>query len=90
MSTTLVIVESPSKAKKIQGYLGSGYTVRASLGHIRDLPSTKAEIPEKYASEAWARLGVHVSDDFKPIYIDLPHHLMDSNLCRYQQYTWNS
>ncbi len=69
MSTTLVIVESPSKAKKIQGYLGSGYTVRASLGHIRDLPSTKAEIPEKYASEAWARLGVNVSDSFKPIYI---------------------
>ncbi|WP_216327818.1 type I DNA topoisomerase [Deinococcus aestuarii] len=67
--STLVIVESPSKAKKIQSYLGSGYVVRASLGHVRDLPSTKAEIPAKYAGEAWARLGVHVEEGFKPLYI---------------------
>jgi DNA topoisomerase-1 len=67
--TTLVIVESPSKAKKIQGYLGSGYTVRASLGHVRDLPSTKAEIPARYAGEPWARLGVQVEEGFKPLYI---------------------
>lgn len=67
--STLVIVESPSKAKKIQSYLGSGYVVRASLGHVRDLPSTKAEIPAKYSGEAWARLGVHVEEGFKPLYI---------------------
>lgn len=67
--TVLVIVESPSKAKKIQAYLGRGYTVRASLGHIRDLPSNKEEIPEKYAAEAWAKLGVQVDAGFKPLYV---------------------
>lgn len=66
--STLVIVESPAKAKKIAGYLGSGYVVRASLGHVRDLPSTKGEIPEKYRQEAWANLGVN-PETFQPIYV---------------------
>ncbi|ADV66065.1 type I DNA topoisomerase [Deinococcus maricopensis] len=67
--STLVIVESPSKAKKIQAYLGAGYTVRASLGHIRDLPASKADIPARYAAEPWARLGIHVQDSFRPLYV---------------------
>lgn len=72
MPHTLVIVESPAKAKKIQGYLGSAYTVKASVGHIRDLPKKQAEIPKKYEQEAWARLGVNVDDGFSPIYVVSP------------------
>lgn len=65
---TLVIVESPAKARKIAGLLGAGFTVRASLGHVRDLPGSKAEIPERYRAEPWANLGVN-PDTFTPIYV---------------------
>ncbi|MGP3999646.1 type I DNA topoisomerase [Streptomyces sp. 8N706] len=65
----LVIVESPAKAKTIKGYLGPGYVVEASVGHIRDLPNGAAEVPAKYKGESWARLGVNVSEDFQPIYV---------------------
>ncbi|MDT0317931.1 type I DNA topoisomerase [Streptomyces millisiae] len=65
----LVIVESPAKAKTIKGYLGPGYVVEASVGHIRDLPSGAAEVPAKYKSEPWARLGVNVDEDFEPLYV---------------------
>ena len=65
----LVIVESPAKAKTIRGYLGSGYDVEASVGHIRDLPQRASEIPAKYKKEAWARLGVDVEHDFEPLYV---------------------
>ncbi|WP_052847654.1 type I DNA topoisomerase [Streptomyces avicenniae] len=65
----LVIVESPAKAKTIKGYLGPGYVVEASVGHIRDLPSGAAEVPAKYKGEPWARLGVNVDDDFEPLYV---------------------
>ncbi len=64
----LVIVESPAKAKTIKGYLGPGYIVEASVGHIRDLPSGAAEVPEKYTGEV-RRLGVDVDHDFQPIYV---------------------
>jgi DNA topoisomerase-1 len=64
----LVIVESPAKAKTIKGYLGPGYTVEASVGHIRDLPNGAAEVPEKYTGEV-RRLGVDVERDFQPIYV---------------------
>jgi DNA topoisomerase-1 len=64
----LVIVESPAKAKTIKGYLGPGYTVEASVGHIRDLPNGAAEVPEKYTGEV-RRLGVDVEHDFAPIYV---------------------
>ncbi|MFF1305774.1 type I DNA topoisomerase [Streptomyces sp. NPDC058307] len=64
----LVIVESPAKAKTIKGYLGPGYVVEASVGHIRDLPSGAAEVPEKYTGEV-RRLGVDVEHDFEPIYV---------------------
>ncbi|MTE20219.1 type I DNA topoisomerase [Streptomyces sp. TRM43335] len=65
----LVIVESPAKAKTIKGYLGPGYVVEASVGHIRDLPNGAAEVPAKYKGESWARLGVDVDHDFEPLYV---------------------
>ncbi|MER8001857.1 type I DNA topoisomerase [Streptomyces sp. NPDC095613] len=64
----LVIVESPAKAKTIKGYLGPGFVVEASVGHIRDLPNGAAEVPEKYTGEV-RRLGVDVEHDFQPVYV---------------------
>ncbi len=72
MSSTqnaLVIVESPAKAKTIGSYLGDGFVVESSIGHIRDLPSKAAEIPKAYKAEPWARLGIDVDNDFKPLYV---------------------
>ncbi|MFN8168335.1 MAG: type I DNA topoisomerase [Candidatus Nanopelagicales bacterium] len=66
---TLVIVESPAKAKTIQGYLGPGYEVEASVGHIRDLPKRAADIPAKYKGEAWSRLGVDVDHGYQALYV---------------------
>jgi DNA topoisomerase I len=68
----LVIVESPAKAKTIQKYLGDGYHVLASYGHIRDLPGSAKEMPAEYRQEAWADLGVNTSDGFQPIYVVHP------------------
>ncbi|WP_144206577.1 type I DNA topoisomerase [Mycobacterium tilburgii] len=68
----LVIVESPTKARKLAGYLGSTYIVESSRGHIRDLPRAAADVPAKYKSEPWARLGVNVDHDFEPLYIISP------------------
>jgi DNA topoisomerase I len=65
----LVIVESPAKAKTIAGYLGKEFVVESSIGHIRDLPHNAAEIPAKYKSEPWSRLGVDVENDFEPLYV---------------------
>ncbi len=70
--TRLVIVESPAKAKTIAGYLGRGYIVESSIGHIRDLPERADDIPEKYKQEAWARLGVNVDHEFEPLYVVNP------------------
>jgi len=67
--TRLVIVESPAKARTIAGYLGRGYVVESSIGHIRDLPDKAADIPAKYKKEPWARLGVNVEADFEPLYV---------------------
>lgn len=67
-----MIVESPTKARKIAGYLGSNYVVESSRGHIRDLPRNAADVPAKYKSEPWARLGVNVDDNFEPLYIVSP------------------
>jgi DNA topoisomerase-1 len=69
MSKRLVIVESPAKARTIAGYLGPEFVVESSVGHIRDLPDSAAEIPEKYKGEAWARLGVDVEHGFEPLYV---------------------
>jgi DNA topoisomerase I len=68
-SRRLVIVESPTKARTIAGYLGDGYVVESSIGHIRDMPDRAAEIPAKYRKEPWARLGVNVDADFEPLYV---------------------
>ncbi len=68
----LVIVESPTKARKIAPYLGRNYTVEASVGHIRDLPRGAADVPAKYKGQPWARLGVDVDHDFEPIYVVNP------------------
>ncbi|MFP5298832.1 MAG: type I DNA topoisomerase [Actinomycetota bacterium] len=69
MAKFLVIVESPAKAKTIAKYLGDGYIVESSIGHIRDLPATASEIPAAYKNEPWSRLGVDVDNDFKPLYV---------------------
>ncbi|HVQ98407.1 MAG TPA: type I DNA topoisomerase, partial [Mycobacterium sp.] len=68
----LVIVESPTKARKLAGYLGANYIVESSRGHIRDLPRAAADVPAKYKSQPWARLGVNVDSDFQPLYIISP------------------
>jgi DNA topoisomerase-1 len=65
----LVIVESPAKARTIAGYLGPDFIVESSVGHIRDLPDSAAEIPEQYKGESWARLGVDVEHEFEPLYV---------------------
>jgi DNA topoisomerase-1 len=72
MVRRLVIVESPTKARKIAPYLGRGYVVEASVGHIRDLPRGAADLPAKYKGQSWARLGVDVDNDFEPIYVVSP------------------
>ncbi|SEK44392.1 DNA topoisomerase-1 [Blastococcus sp. DSM 46786] len=68
----LVIVESPTKANKIAGYLGNGYVVEASVGHIRDLPRNAADVPAEHKGAAWARLGVDVDNSFEPLYVVSP------------------
>ncbi|MBL7006413.1 MAG: type I DNA topoisomerase, partial [Spirochaetia bacterium] len=65
----LVIVESPTKARTIKRFLPSNYMVEASIGHIRDLPQSASDIPKKYKGEEWAKLGIDVDHDFKPLYV---------------------
>jgi DNA topoisomerase-1 len=69
--TRLVIVESPAKAKTIAGFLGDGFVVESSIGHIRDLPSRASEIPKEERARFGA-LGVAVNDDFEPFYLPDP------------------
>jgi DNA topoisomerase-1 len=68
---SLVIVESPAKARKIGSFLGKNYSVMASMGHVRDLPANASEVPEeiKQQKKPWARLGVNVDHDFEPVYV---------------------
>ncbi len=68
----LVIVESPTKVKTIAGFLGDGYIVESSRGHVRDLPTGAAEVPAKYKGEKWARTGVDVDNGFEPLYVVHP------------------
>ncbi len=64
MGKSLVIVESPAKAKTIHKYLGANFTVKASVGHIKDLPAKE--------------LGVDIEDDFTPKYVTIPGKKMSS------------
>jgi DNA topoisomerase-1 len=72
VSNSLIIVESPSKARTIAGFLGDDCTLESSVGHIRDLPRNAADVPKAYKGEPWARLGVNTEEDFKPLYIVSP------------------
>jgi DNA topoisomerase-1 len=65
----LVIVESPTKARTIRGFLPAEYRVEASMGHVRDLPASAAEIPATAKNAEWARLGVNVGESFEPLYV---------------------
>jgi DNA topoisomerase-1 len=67
--STLVIVESPTKARTIRAFLPRGFRVEASMGHIRDLPDGAKDVPAKYKGQEWARLGVNVEKDFEPLYV---------------------
>lgn len=64
----LVIVESPTKAKTIRKFLGKNFMVESCMGHVRDLPQSAKDIPEKYKKQAWAKLGVNTEKDFEPLY----------------------
>ena len=66
---TLVIVESPTKARTIRGFLPKDYRVEASMGHVRDLPNNASEIPAAHKGEKWANLGVNTANDFEPLYV---------------------
>ena len=72
MPKPLVIVESPAKARTIARFLGHDFVVESSIGHIRDLPRNAAEVPSAFKGESWARLGVDVDNDFKPLYVVPP------------------
>ncbi len=66
---TLVIVESPTKAKTISKFLGKSFVVKASNGHVRDLPNNASEVPPNVKKESWARLGVNIAQDFEALYV---------------------
>ncbi len=65
----LIIVESPTKARTIKKFLGKECTVLACMGHVRDLPDKASSIPEELKKLKWARLGINVADNFKPLYV---------------------
>ena len=69
MAHTLVIVESPTKARTIRGFLPKGFKVEASMGHVRDLPNNASEIPAAAKGQKWANLGVNTEADFEPLYV---------------------
>ena len=68
----LVIVESPAKANTIARFLGDGFVVESSIGHVRDLPRSAADVPARYKALPWARLGIDVDNGFKPLYVLSP------------------
>ncbi|MDG1990512.1 MAG: type I DNA topoisomerase [Dehalococcoidia bacterium] len=66
----LVVVESPTKAKTIKKFLSSEYEVLASVGHVRDIPSKKSEIPEKFRKDFSEEvIGININKDFTPTYV---------------------
>ncbi len=73
VSKSVVIVESPTKAKSIgqflRGVVDGEVVVEASMGHVRDLPGSAKDLPEKYRKEPWAYLAVDVDSGFEPVYV---------------------
>ena len=69
MAKTLVIVESPAKARTLERFLGDQYQVKASYGHVRDLPETSDQVPDEIRKKKWGRLGIDTDGDFKPYYV---------------------
>ena len=69
MAKTLVIVESPTKARTLERFLGDKYVVRSSYGHVRDLPDSASQVPAEIKKQKWGRLGVDTDGDFKPYYV---------------------
>ena len=69
MAKTLVIVESPAKARTLERFLGAQYQVKASYGHVRDLPESASQVPDEIRKKKWGRLGVDTDGDFKPYYV---------------------
>src|SRR6266581_4812465 len=67
MAKTLVIVESPTKARTIERILKDGYEVLASYGHVRDLPESASEIPDEIRKKKWGRLGVDTDGEGESI-----------------------
>jgi DNA topoisomerase-1 len=63
-----VIVESPAKARTIEGYLGEGYKVASSIGHIRDLPNRASDVPKEKRAK-YGTMGVAIDQDFEPLYL---------------------
>src|SRR5476649_322913 len=69
MAKTLVIVESPAKARTLERFLGDQYQVKASYGHVRDLPESSDQVPDEIRKKKWGRLGIDTDGDFKPYYV---------------------
>jgi DNA topoisomerase-1 len=69
MAKTLVIVESPAKARTLERFLGDQYLVKASYGHVRDLPESSDQVPDEIRKKKWGRLGIDTDGDFKPYYV---------------------
>jgi len=72
VANPLIIVESPSKARTIAGFLDDNCILESSVGHVRDLPRNAADVPKTHKGEPWARLGVNTEDHFKPLYVVSP------------------
>ena len=69
MAKTLVIVESPTKARSLERFLGDDFDVKASYGHVRDLPESASQVPDEIRKKKWGRLGVDTDGDFTPYYV---------------------
>ncbi len=69
MAKSLVIVESPAKARTISRFLGKDFIVESSIGHIRDLPKSAKEVPTRIKKEPWGRLGIDIENAFQPYYV---------------------